>query len=49
MVEQLLEDLAEAAGLRNRIDAMFSGEHINTSEDRPVLHTALRLPRDASL
>jgi glucose-6-phosphate isomerase len=41
--------LAEAAGLPDRISAMFSGEHINTSEDRAVLHTALRLPRDASL
>jgi hypothetical protein len=28
---------------------MFAGEHINVSEDRAVLHTALRLPRDASL
>ncbi len=28
---------------------MFAGEHINTSEDRAVLHTALRLPRDAAL
>ncbi|MCE3555358.1 glucose-6-phosphate isomerase [Pseudonocardia sp. RS11V-5] len=41
--------LAEAAGLPDRIAAMFSGEHINTSEDRAVLHTALRLPADASL
>ncbi|MCE0766578.1 glucose-6-phosphate isomerase [Pseudonocardia kujensis] len=41
--------LAEAAGLPDRIAAMFSGEHINTSEDRAVLHTALRLPVDASL
>src|SRR6476661_5221663 len=32
-----------------RRDAMFAGEHINTSEDRAVLHTALRLPADASL
>jgi glucose-6-phosphate isomerase len=41
--------LAERAGLTGRIAAMFAGEHINTSEDRPVLHTALRLPRDATL
>ena len=45
----LLVNLAEAAGLERRRDAMFSGEHINTSEDRAVLHTALRLPRDAKL
>ena len=41
--------LAERAGLRRRITAMFAGEHINVTEDRAVLHTALRLPRDASL
>ncbi|HEY5843234.1 MAG TPA: glucose-6-phosphate isomerase [Mycobacterium sp.] len=46
---KLLIDLAEAAGLEQRRAAMFAGEHINTSEDRAVLHTALRLPRDASL
>ena len=45
----LLIDLARAAGLEERRDAMFAGEHINTSEDRAVLHTALRLPRDATL
>ena len=45
----LLVDLARAAGLEDRRDAMLTGEHINTSEDRAVLHTALRLPRDASL
>ncbi|SHU45728.1 glucose-6-phosphate isomerase [Mycobacteroides abscessus subsp. abscessus] len=45
----LLLDLARAAGLEQRRDAMFAGEHINTSEDRAVLHTALRLPRGASL
>jgi glucose-6-phosphate isomerase len=45
----LLVDLARAADLEGRRDAMFAGEHINTSEDRAVLHTALRLPRDASL
>ena len=45
----LLIDLASAGGLRERINAMFSGEHINTSEDRAVLHVALRMPGDASL
>ena len=45
----LLLDLARAAGLEERRDAMFAGQHINTSEDRAVLHTALRLPRGASL
>ncbi|MBW0102507.1 glucose-6-phosphate isomerase [Pseudonocardia sp. KRD291] len=45
----LLAALARRAGLPERIEAMFTGEHINTSEDRAVLHTALRLPRDASL
>jgi glucose-6-phosphate isomerase len=41
--------LAERAHLRERTAAMFAGEHINVTEDRAVLHTALRLPRDASL
>jgi len=45
----LLIDLADARGLAARRDAMFAGEHINVSEDRAVLHTALRLPRHASL
>ncbi len=45
----LLVELARAAGLEARRDAMLAGEHINTSEDRAVLHTALRLPRDAKL
>ena len=45
----LLTDLARAAGLDERRDAMYAGEHINTSEDRAVLHTALRLPRTAKL
>ncbi|RVX40483.1 glucose-6-phosphate isomerase [Nonomuraea polychroma] len=43
----LLLSLAERAGLRDRITAMFSGEHINVSEDRAVLHVALRAPREA--
>ncbi|WP_422744990.1 glucose-6-phosphate isomerase [Mycobacterium sp. WMMD1722] len=46
---RLLLDLARAAGLEQRRDAMFAGDHINTSEDRAVLHTALRLPRGATL
>lgn len=46
---RLLVDLARAARLEQRRDAMFSGVHINTSENRAVLHTALRLPRDAEL
>jgi glucose-6-phosphate isomerase len=45
----LLIDLAEECGVPQRRDAMFRGEHINVSEDRAVLHTALRLPADASL
>ena len=45
----LLAALAERAGLRQRIDDMFAGRHINVTEDRPALHVALRMPRDASL
>ena len=41
---KMLIDLARTAGLEQRRDAMFSGVHINTSEDRAVLHTALRDP-----
>jgi len=41
----LLLNLAEAVGLRERIDAMFAGEKINATEDRAVLHVALRAPR----
>ncbi len=41
---QLLLRLAEASGLRQRIDAMFSGEKINVTEDRAVLHVALAGP-----
>ena len=40
----LLVALADRAGLRRRIDAMFAGERINVTEDRAVLHTALRAP-----
>lgn len=46
---RLLVDLARTAGLEDRRAAMFAGAHINTSEDRAVLHTALRLPRNADL
>jgi glucose-6-phosphate isomerase len=45
----LLGALADEMGLAERTAAMFEGRHINTSEDRAVLHTALRLPRDATL
>jgi glucose-6-phosphate isomerase len=41
--------LAEQVGLAGRRDAMFRGEHVNVTEDRAVLHTALRLPEDATL
>ncbi|PQO43525.1 glucose-6-phosphate isomerase [Blastopirellula marina] len=43
----LLVALAEASGLKDRIAAMFGGEKINVTEDRAVLHTALRAPADA--
>ncbi|MBV8053193.1 MAG: glucose-6-phosphate isomerase [Acidobacteriaceae bacterium] len=46
---KLLLQLAEESGLRGRIDAMFSGEKINITEKRAVLHVALRAPRDASI
>jgi glucose-6-phosphate isomerase len=45
----LLIELAEQSGVPERRDAMFRGEHINVSENRAVLHTALRLPATASL
>jgi glucose-6-phosphate isomerase len=41
---RLLIELADESGLRERIDAMFAGEHINVTEDRAVLHVALRAP-----
>jgi glucose-6-phosphate isomerase len=41
---RLLLDLAEARGLADRIEAMFRGDHVNTTEDRPALHVALRAP-----
>jgi glucose-6-phosphate isomerase len=46
---RLLVQLAEEAGVAERRDAMFAGEHINVTEDRAVLHVALRMPRDRSL
>jgi glucose-6-phosphate isomerase len=46
---KLLLRLAEEAGLQSRIDAMFRGEKINLTENRAVLHTALRAPTDASI
>jgi glucose-6-phosphate isomerase len=46
---ELLIALAEACGLRERIDAMFSGERINVTEDRSVLHVALRAPRGSQI
>ena len=46
---KLLLQLAEESGLRSRIDAMFSGEKINITEKRAVLHTALRAPREATI
>ncbi|WP_437229702.1 glucose-6-phosphate isomerase [Planctomicrobium sp. SH661] len=46
---KLLFQLAEESGLRERIDAMFRGDKINITEDRAVLHTALRAPRNASI
>ena len=46
---RLLVQLAEESGLRARIDAMFRGEKINVSENRAVLHVALRAPPGASI
>jgi glucose-6-phosphate isomerase len=46
---QLLVDLARESLVPERRDAMFAGEHVNVSEDRPALHVALRMPRDATL
>ena len=42
---KLLVELAEDCGLQDRIDAMFRGDRINTTENRAVLHVALRAPR----
>ncbi len=46
---ELLVQLADESGLRERIDAMFAGEKINVTENRAVLHVALRAPRGASI
>jgi glucose-6-phosphate isomerase len=46
---RLLLQLARECGLRERIDAMFRGDRINVTENRAVLHVALRAPRDASI
>jgi glucose-6-phosphate isomerase len=46
---RLLINLANESGLANRRDRMFRGDHINVSEDRAVLHVALRMPKNISL
>jgi glucose-6-phosphate isomerase len=46
---KLLGDLAAQCGLKDRIEAMFRGDKINTTEHRAVLHTALRAPRGATV
>jgi len=46
---RLLVALATESGLRERIDAMYRGDRVNTTEGRPALHTALRAPRDATV
>src|SRR5246127_173898 len=46
---KLLLRLAEESGLRERIEAMFRGDKINITENRAVLHTALRAPRGTSV
>jgi glucose-6-phosphate isomerase len=46
---RLLVQLAEESGLRERTEAMFAGERINVSENRSVLHVALRMPKGTSL
>ena len=48
VIKQLVE-VAKAADLESRRDAMFAGEHINNTEDRAVLHTALRIPAEDDL
>src|SRR3954470_14257277 len=45
----LLGELARERRVEERREAMFAGEHINVSEDRPVLHVALRMPKGRSL
>lgn len=48
MVQGLLMRLAEVSGLKSKIDAMAAGAHINITEDRAVMHIALRAARDQS-
>ena len=46
---ELLLNLAKERGLKNWIEDLYTGQHVNTSENRPALHTALRTPADHSL
>ena len=46
---RLLVKLAKESGVRERMEAMFTGEKINITENRAVLHTALRAPRNAKI
>jgi glucose-6-phosphate isomerase len=46
---ELLRKLAAECGVEDQVRAMFRGEHVNVSEDRPALHVALRMPRSRSL
>ena len=46
---RLLRELAQARDLHGRIEAMFRGEHVNATENRAALHTALRAPADACI
>ena len=46
---KLLIELAQESGLQSRIDAMFRGEKINVTEERAVLHVALRAPKGSSI
>ncbi|CAM8936110.1 unnamed protein product [Rhodiola kirilowii] len=47
-IDKLIK-LAEAASLKQKINRMYNGEHINSTEGRSVLHVALRAPRDATI
>src|SRR5215468_5208700 len=49
VADETLSLLVEQSGLRERIDAMFRGEKINVTENRAVLHVALRAPKGASI
>ena len=46
---QMLLDLAKECGVEEKVEKMFRGDHINATEDRAVLHVALRAPRDVSI